>query len=155
MKLASGVAPITRLLARGVNVALGTDGAASNNRLDLFEEMRLASLLAKVTTGDAATVPAATALKMATLQGALALGLDEEIGSLVAGKQADVTAVRIADIETLPMYDAASHLVNAASREHVTDVWVGGDRIVDSRRLTTIDVAALTGRARAWQQRLA
>jgi 5-methylthioadenosine/S-adenosylhomocysteine deaminase len=155
MKLASGVAPITRLLARGVNVALGTDGAASNNRLDLFEEMRLASLLAKVTTGDAATVPAATALKMATLQGALALGLDEEIGSLVAGKQADVTAVRIADIETLPMYDAASHLVNAASREHVTDVWVGGGRIVDSRRLTTIDVAALTGRARAWQQRLA
>ena len=155
MKLASGVAPLVKLLAHGVNVALGTDGAASNNRLDVFEEMRLASLLAKVTTGDAAAVPAATALKMATLNGAVALGLDAEIGSLAIGKQADVTAVRIADVETLPMYDAASHLVNAASRDHVTDVWVGGERIVDNGRLTTIDVAALTSRARAWQQRLA
>ena len=155
MKLASGVAPLVKLLAHGVNVALGTDGAASNNRLDVFEEMRLASLLAKVTTGDAAAVPAATALKMATLNGAVALGLDAEIGSLAIGKQADVTAVRIADVETLPMYDAASHLVNAASREHVTDVWIGGERIVDSGRVTTIDVAALTSRARAWQQRLA
>ena len=155
MKLASGVAPLVKLLAHGVNVALGTDGAASNNRLDVFEEMRLASLLAKVTTGDAAAVPAATALKMATLNGAAALGLDAEIGSLALGKQADMTAVRIADVETLPMYDAASHLVNAASREHVTDVWIGGERIVDSGRVTTIDVAALTSRARAWQQRLA
>jgi 5-methylthioadenosine/S-adenosylhomocysteine deaminase len=155
MKLASGAAPLVKLIERGVNVALGTDGAASNNRLDLFEEMRLASLLAKVTTGDAAAVPAATALKMATLHGARALGLDADIGSLGIGKQADVAAVRIADVETLPMYDAASHLVNAASREHVTDVWVGGVRVVDGGRLTTIDVAALTSRARAWQQRLA
>ena len=155
MKLASGVAPVDELLSRDINVALGTDGAASNNRLDLFDEMRLASLLAKVTTGDAAAVPAATALRMATLNGALALGLDRDIGSLQAGKQADVTAVRIADVETLPLYDAASHLVNAAGREHVTDVWIAGQRIVDNGRLTTVDTAALMSRARAWQQRLA
>jgi 5-methylthioadenosine/S-adenosylhomocysteine deaminase len=155
MKLASGVAPLARLLARDINVALGTDGAASNNRLDLFFEMRLASLLAKVTTGDAAAVPAATALRMATLNGAAALGLDALIGSLAAGKAADVTAVRIADIETLPMYDPVSHLVNAAGREHVSDVWIAGERVVDSGRLTTIDTAALASRARIWQQRLA
>jgi 5-methylthioadenosine/S-adenosylhomocysteine deaminase len=155
MKLASGVAPVATLLARGVNVALGTDGAASNNRLDLLEEMRLASLLAKVTSGDAAALPAATVLRMATLNGARALCLDSKIGSLVAGKQADLVAVRIADVETLPMYDPVSHLVNAASREHVSDVWVGGERVVDAGRMTTLDRAALTSRARVWQQRLA
>ena len=155
MKLASGIAPIGALLARNVNVALGTDGAASNNRLDLFGEMRLASLLAKVATGDAAVVPAATALRMATLNGAIALGLDGEIGSLEIGKQADVTAVRIADVETLPMYDPVSHLVNAAGREHVTDVWVAGDRVVEAGQVTTLDVTALCSRAHAWQQRIA
>jgi 5-methylthioadenosine/S-adenosylhomocysteine deaminase len=155
MKLASGIAPLAALLARGVNVALGTDGAASNNRLDIFGEMRLASLLAKVATGDAAAVPAATALRMATLNGAAAIGLDDEIGSLLPGKQADVTAVRIGAVETLPMYDPASHLVNAAGREHVTDVWVAGERVVEGGRLTTLDVAALESRAHAWQQRIA
>ena len=155
MKLASGIAPVASLLARGVNVALGTDGAASNNRLDIFGEMRLASLLAKVSTGDAAAVPASTALRMATLNGAAALGLDGEIGSLEIGKQADVAAVRIGGVETLPIYDPASHLVNVAGREHVTDVWVAGERIVDSGRLTTLDVGALESRANAWQQRIA
>ena len=155
MKLASGIAPLTALLSRNVNVALGTDGAASNNRLDIFEEMRLASLLAKVASGDAAAVPAATALRMATLNGAAALGLGEEIGSLCVGKQADVTAVRIGDIETLPMYDPASHLVNAAGREHVTDVWIAGERVVEGGEVMTLDTAAIAGRARLWQQRLA
>ena len=155
MKLASGAAPVAALLARGVNVALGTDGAASNNRLDLLEEMRLASLLAKVTSGDAAALPAALVLRMATLNGARALGLDAEVGSLAAGKQADLVAVRIADVETLPMYDPVSHLVNAASREHVTDVWVAGERVLDDRRLTRIDMSALVSRARMWQARLA
>ncbi len=155
MKLASGIAPIASLLARNINVALGTDGAASNNRLDIFGEMRLASLLAKVSTGDAAAVPAATALRMATLNGAAAIGLDAEIGSLEVGKQADLTAVRIGSVETLPMYDPASHLVNAAGREHVTDVWVAGERVVDDGRVTTLDVAALESRAHAWQQRIA
>jgi 5-methylthioadenosine/S-adenosylhomocysteine deaminase len=155
MKLASGIAPIASLLARHINVALGSDGAASNNRLDIFGEMRLASLLAKVSTGDAAAVPAATALRMATLNGAAAIGLDTEIGSLEVGKQADLTAVRIGSVETLPIFDPSSHLVNAAGREHVTDVWVAGERVVDDGRLTTLDVAALESRAHAWQQRIA
>lgn len=155
MKLASGAAPIASLLARGVNVALGTDGAASNNRLDVFSEMRLASLLAKVTTGDAAALPAATALQMATLSGAVALGLQSQIGSLVAGKAADCTAVRLSSLEMLPMYDVVSHLVHVAGREHVSDVWVAGSRVVDNGRLATMDSVALATRARAWQQRLA
>lgn len=155
MKLASGIAPVAGLLARGVNVALGTDGAASNNRLDIFGEMRLASLLAKVSTGDAAAVPAATALRMATINGALALGLDARIGSLQPGKQADAAAVRIADVDVLPMFDPVSHLVNAVGREHVSDVWVAGKRVVESGCLTTLDRAALTSRAQAWQQRIA
>ena len=154
MKLASGVAPVASFHARGVNVALGTDGAASNNRLDLFSEMRLASLLAKVTTGDAGALPAARMLRMATLDGAAALGLDAQIGSLRAGKQADVVAVRLADIETIPLYDPVSHLVHAAGRELVTDVWIAGTRIVDDRMPVQIDMPALASRARAWQQRL-
>jgi len=155
MKLASGAAPVAALLAAGVNVALGTDGAASNNRLDVLDEMRLASLLSKVTRADAASLPAATALRMATLNGARALGLDERIGSLVPGKDADVTAVRLADVETLPLYDPVSQLVNAAGREHVTDVWVAGERVLDERRLTRIDAGALMSRTRMWQSRLA
>jgi 5-methylthioadenosine/S-adenosylhomocysteine deaminase len=92
---------------------------------------------------------------MATLNGAKALGLEADIGSLAAGKLADLAAVRISDVETLPIYDAVSHLVNAVSREHVTDVWVGGARLLDSGELQGIDAAAIAARARAWQQRLA
>ena len=92
---------------------------------------------------------------MATLNGARALGLDERIGSLVPGKDADVTAVRLADVETLPLYDPVSQLVNAAGREHVTDVWVAGERVLDERRLTRIDAGALMSRTRMWQSRLA
>ena len=154
MKLASGIAPTTALLSRGVNVALGTDGAASNNRLDLFAEMRMASLLAKVATHDAAALPASTALRMATLAGAIALGLDREIGSLAIGKQADVVAVDLSSVDELPMYDPISHLVHVVGREHVTDVWIAGERVVEGCRLTTIDEAAVASRARAWQQRL-
>ncbi|MDE2358053.1 MAG: amidohydrolase family protein, partial [Betaproteobacteria bacterium] len=155
MKLASGAAPVASFLARNVNVALGTDGAASNNRLDVFSEMRLASLLAKVTTGDASALPAARVLRMATLGGAAALGLDHQVGSLEAGKQADVVAVRLADVETIPMYDPLSHLVHAAGRELVTDVWVSGIRVLDDRMLVDIDLPALASRTHAWQQRLA
>lgn len=154
MKLASGIAPVTDLLARGINVALGTDGAASNNRLDLFSEMRLASLLAKVSTADAAALPASTAVRMATLGGAKALGLDELIGSLVPGKQADVIAVDLGDIDDAPVYDPISHLVHVASRERVTDVWVCGQHVVRERRLTTIDESMLAARTRLWQQKL-
>ncbi|HSQ82455.1 MAG TPA: TRZ/ATZ family hydrolase [Casimicrobiaceae bacterium] len=155
MKLASGIAPVASFLESGVNVALGTDGAASNNRLDLFSEMRLASLLAKVATGDAGALPAARMLRMATLGGAAALGLDAKLGSLEPGKQADMVAVRLADIETIPMYDPVSHLVHAAGRELVSDVWVAGSRVLDGRMMVEIDMPALAGRARTWQQRLA
>src|SRR5512135_2804541 len=113
MKLASGIAPVARMRARGVRVGLGTDGAASNNRLDVLTEMRNAALLAKVTSGDAAVVGALEALEMATLAGARALGLDERIGSIVPGKAADLAAMEIDSVETLPCFDPASHLVYA------------------------------------------
>jgi 5-methylthioadenosine/S-adenosylhomocysteine deaminase len=154
MKLASGIAPVTALGARGINVALGTDGAASNNRLDMFSEMRIASLLAKVAAGDAAALPAMAVLRMATLGGAIALGLDGEIGSLSPGKHADAVAIDLSSVDVLPMYDPISHLLHVIGREHVTDVWIGGEHIVDARRLTTIDEAAVAARARTWQQRL-
>jgi len=154
MKLASGIAPVVDLLAHGVNGALGTDGAASNNRLDLFSEMRLASLLAKVATGDAAALPAAEALRMATINGARALSLDDRIGSITPGKEADLIAVDIGELADAPVYDPVSHLVHVASRERVTDVWVRGERIVNDRRLTTVDITALAGRVGLWQQKL-
>jgi len=154
MKLASGVAPVVDLMSRGVNVALGTDGAASNNRLDLFSEMRLAALLAKVSGGDASALPAATVLRMATLGGAMALSMGDAIGSLEPGKQADVVAVDMGEIDDAPVYDPVSHLVHVASRERVTDVWVAGERVVRERTPTRVDVPALAARARLWQQRL-
>jgi 5-methylthioadenosine/S-adenosylhomocysteine deaminase len=154
MKLASGIAPVAALLERGVNVAIGTDGAASNNRLDMFAELRLASLLAKVASGDAGAVPAATALRMATLGGAKALSLDAVVGSLQAGKQADVIAVDVGALDDAPLYDPASHLVHVVGRERVTDVWVAGERVVQDRKLAMVDEAALAARAKLWQQRL-
>jgi 5-methylthioadenosine/S-adenosylhomocysteine deaminase len=154
MKLASGIAPVPTFAARGINVALGTDGAASNNRLDLFADMRLATLLAKVASGDAAAFPAAQALTAATLGGARALGLESTIGSLVPGKEADLIAVDLASVDAAPCYDAVSHLVHAVGRDAVTDVWVGGRRVVAGRKLLTADTAALVARARLWQERM-
>jgi 5-methylthioadenosine/S-adenosylhomocysteine deaminase len=155
MKLASGLAPVPALLAAGINVALGTDGAASNNRLDILAEMRLASLLAKVTTGDAAALPAATALAMATINGARALGIDAVAGSLAPGKDADIAAVDLSRVATQPVFDPVSHLVNAADRHCVSDVWVRGMRVVADGELVTLDTQAVLARARAWQQKLA
>jgi 5-methylthioadenosine/S-adenosylhomocysteine deaminase len=154
MKLGSGIAPVAALLAAGVNVALGTDGAASNNRLDLFAETRTAALLAKAVTGDPAVLPAHVALHAATLAGARALGLDERIGSLTVGKEADVIAVDLSAPEALPCYDPVSHLVHVAGREAVTDVWVEGRRIVAGRVLQTADEAAIGASALLWQERL-
>jgi 5-methylthioadenosine/S-adenosylhomocysteine deaminase len=154
MKLGSGIAPVSALLAHGVNVALGTDGAASNNRLDLFGEMRVATLLAKVAAGDPSVLPAQQALNAATLAGARALGLDRDIGSLVAGKQADVVAVDLSPLDATPCYDPVSHLVHAVGREAVTDVWVAGRRVVSNRALTTADEGSIVARARLWQERL-
>jgi 5-methylthioadenosine/S-adenosylhomocysteine deaminase len=127
LKLASGIAPITEFVKQGINVGLGTDGAASNNRLDMFAEMRLAALLAKGQSYDATAVSAYQALEMATINGARALGLDDKIGSIEVGKMADLCAVKLSDIETQPCFDPMSHLVYVAGREHVSHVWVQGD----------------------------
>jgi len=154
LKLASGLAPIAALLANSVNVGLGTDGAASNNRLDIFAEMRLAALLAKGVSGDATALPAWQALEMATLRPARALGLDAAIGSLLPGKCADLAAVRLGRIELAPCYDPLSHLVYAAGREHVSHVWVDGELVVDDGRLTTVDDRELEARAAYWRNRI-
>ncbi len=154
MKLASGIAPVADLVARGVAVGLGTDGAASNNRLDLFREMRHAALLAKVASLDAAAVDAHTALRMATLGGAAALGLGHRIGSIVPGKEADLCAVRLDDWTDRPCFDPASHLVYVAGRDHVSHVWVAGNpRLVDAQPVG-IGPAELLGIAALWQNAL-
>jgi 5-methylthioadenosine/S-adenosylhomocysteine deaminase len=127
LKLASGIAPVHKLAQHGINVGIGTDGAASNNRLDMFAEMRLAALLAKGFSGEASAVTAHQALEMATINAAQALGLDDRIGSIEVGKAADLVAVRIADPETLPCFDPVSHLVYTVGREHVSHTWVAGD----------------------------
>ncbi len=154
MKLASGTCPVARLLEAGVNVALGTDGAASNNDLDLFGELRTAALLGKLVAGDAAAVPAPAALEMATLGGARALGLADEIGTLEVGKAADVVAVDLGGIEALPLYDVVSQLVYATGRHQVSDVWVAGRHLLKAGRLTTLDPQALTDKARLWGRRI-
>ena len=154
LKLASGFAPVAALLAAGVNVALGTDGAASNNRLDLFQEMRSAALLAKAVAGDAAAMPAHAALHAATLGGATALGLEQRIGSIVPGKAADLAAVAFDSIELQPAYDVVSHLVYACGREHVTDVWVDGERVLQDGMLTRLELSDLQGRALLWQTKI-
>ena len=154
LKLASGVAPAAALISGGVNVGVGTDGAASNNRLDVLSETRLAALLAKGSSGDPTALPAHTALRMATLGGARALGLDALIGSLVPGKRADIAAIDLSAIELSPCYDPASQLVYAAGREHVTHVWVDGRLRVESRKLVGIDARELRLKALHWKDRI-
>jgi 5-methylthioadenosine/S-adenosylhomocysteine deaminase len=154
LKLASGFCPTAKCLAAGINVALGTDGSASNNDLDLLGEMRTAALLAKGVSGDPSAVPAMEALKMATINGAKALGLDMEIGSLVIGKSADITAIDLSAPETQPVFNPLSHIVYAASREQVSDVWVAGKHLLKQRRLSTLDIGELKQRVAVWRQRL-
>jgi 5-methylthioadenosine/S-adenosylhomocysteine deaminase len=154
MKLASGIAPIAALLASNVGIGLGSDGASSNNRLDLFSEMRQASLLAKVASQDPTAVDAHTALRMATLAGAKALGLDQHIGSLLPGKQADLCAVRLDDWIVQPCFNPASHLVHTVGREQVSHVWVGGQLRVDDGIIVALDEAALLDRIKLWHNML-
>ena len=154
LKLASGIAPVARMRQRGINVGLGTDGAASNNRLDMFGEMRLAALLAKGSTGDASALPAREVLRMATLNGAQALGLGSEIGSITPGKSADFVAVSFKGLNTKPCYDPVSHLVHVADRECVTHVWIAGKCCVDHKTLVTNDQNDLESAIALWQNRL-
>ena len=154
LKLASGIAPIADLFKRGINIGLGTDGAASNNRLDLFQEMRLAALLAKGQSGRADAITAHQALRLATLGGAQALGLDATIGSLAPGKAADLCAVSLDDIGLAPCYDPVSHLVYAAGCEHVSDVWVAGRIRVENRQLLENNEIELIKLAALWQNKI-
>lgn len=154
LKLASGFCPIARCISAGINVALGTDGAASNNDLDMLGEMRTAALLAKAVAGDASAVPAMTALRMATINGAKALGLENETGSLSLGKAADVIAIDLSHLETQPLYCPVSACVYSASRQQVSDVWVAGKRLLKQRGFTTINNADLMSKITEWQQRL-
>lgn len=154
LKLASGIAPIAQLLQAGVCVGLGSDGAASNNRLDLFREMNYASLLAKGVSGDAAVLNAHTALRMATLEGAAALGLEDRIGSLLPGKQADLCAIRFDDALFQPCFDPAAHLVHVMGREQVSHVWVAGKQRVHEGNLLDIEQSELIDMARLWQNNL-
>ncbi|MEE9339038.1 MAG: TRZ/ATZ family hydrolase [Methylococcaceae bacterium] len=154
LKLASGFCPITQCLEKGINVALGTDGAASNNDLDMLGEMRTAALLAKGVSNDASAVPAMTALKMATINGAKALGIEQKTGSLSIGKAADIIAIDFDQLETQPLFDPISQIVYAAGRHQVSDVWVEGKQLLKNRNLTTIDSENLKLRVAEWQDRL-
>ena len=154
LKLANGFAPVTSMLAEGVNIGLGTDGSASNNRLDLFQEMRLAALLAKALSGDALALPAHRALAMATLDGARALHLDHAIGSIEQGKFADLTAVEFCAPEMLPCYNPITQLVYGAGRENVSHVWVAGRLLVENRELKNRQKNDLKKLGILWQNRL-
>jgi 5-methylthioadenosine/S-adenosylhomocysteine deaminase len=155
LKLASGFAPVGAMLSTGLNVGLGTDGAASNNRLDVLGDLRLAALLAKAASADPRALPAHSALRMATLAGARALGLEAEIGSIERGKAADLVALNLSSLELSPCYDPVSQVVYAAGREHVSHVWVRGELLVKDGVLLHLDEQEIESRARIWRQRIA
>jgi 5-methylthioadenosine/S-adenosylhomocysteine deaminase len=154
LKLASGIAPISNLLAIGVNVGLGTDGAASNNRLDIFAEMRLSALLAKGMSEDATVIPAHQALEMATINAAIAMGLEDKIGSIEIGKLADLTAVKLNEPIINPCYDPISHLVYTCGREHVSHTWVAGELRFSNGLYANIEPLELKEIINTWQLKL-
>lgn len=154
MKLASGIAPITAYLRAGVAVGLGTDGAASNNDLDMFEAMRQASLLAKVSTFDPQAISARTALEMATIRGARALGMEARIGSLERGKRGDLIVVNMDSARQTPMYDPVSHLVYVTRGDDVRDTIVDGKVLMRNRHVLTLDEPAILAEARAWADKV-
>lgn len=154
MKTLSGACPVEKLLQLGINVALGTDGAASNNDLDMIGEMRTAAFLGKTTANDARAVSAKTALRMATINGAKALGIDQITGSLMPGKAADFIAMDLDQIETQPLYAPISQIVYAASRHQVTDVWVAGKQLLQDRKLLTLDEEEILKKAKIWREKI-
>ena len=154
LKLASGICPLKAIVEAGINVGLGTDGAASNNDLDLLAEMRSAALLAKGASADATVLPAAKALYCATQGGANALGLGAEIGSIEVGKSADLAAIHLYEVDTLPIYNPISSIVYAANRRQFTDLWVAGRRLLAHGQLLNTDLQALCKTALTWQNRI-
>jgi 5-methylthioadenosine/S-adenosylhomocysteine deaminase len=154
MKLASGSCEVDKLQKNGINVALGTDGAASNNALDMFSELQSAALLGKLVAKDATAISAFNALEMATINGAIALGLDESIGSLEVGKHADMIAVDLSDFRQQPLYNPISQLVYTNVSQQVTHAWVSGKVLVSGGKLTTLSEAELATSAINWQQKI-
>ena len=154
LKLASGFCPVGKLIDAGINVAIGTDGAASNNDLDLFGELKTAALLAKAVADDASVLDAHAALRMATINGAKALGWDDQIGSLEAGKSADMIAVEISSLSQKPLYNPASQLVYSNAGSQVTHSWVAGKALLRERNLVTLDEDNLIRRADAWRNQI-
>ena len=154
LKLASGFCPVERLWQAGVNVAIGTDGAASNNDLDLLGETRTAAMLAKAVSGSVTALDAHRALRMATLNGARAMGLEGEIGSLEVGKAADIVAFDLSGLAQQPIYDPVSQLIYATGRDSVKHLWVAGKQLLDNRQLTRMDEPQLIAMAIAWGQRI-
>lgn len=154
LKLASGFCPVERLWEAGINVAVGTDGAASNNDLDLLGETRTAALLAKAVAGSATALDAHRALRMATLNGARALGIDEHTGSLEIGKFADLVALDLSGLAQQPVYDPVSQLIYSTSRDAVRHVWIGGKQLLESGRLTRMDEQQVIANARQWGERI-
>lgn len=154
MKLASGFAPVVKMLNAGVNVGLGTDGAASNNKLDMFAEMRLAALIAKGFSGSPTDLTAYETLKMATVNGAKALHLDDKIGRLKKGMRADMIAVDLGEITTQPVFNPISHIVYAADRSQVDFVWVNGEMLLKNKQFIRIDLAAIKAKAKFWREKI-
>jgi 5-methylthioadenosine/S-adenosylhomocysteine deaminase len=154
MKLASGTAPVTKYLASGIALGLGTDGAASNNDLDMFEAMRQASFLAKLASGNPTAVPAQVALDLATIGGAKALGMETLIGSLEPGKRADLITVSMRSARQTPMYDAVSHIVYVTRGDDVRNTIVNGKVLMRDRKLSTLNEAEVLAQARALAQKV-
>lgn len=155
LKLASGFCPTTKLLDQGINTALGTDGAASNNTLDMFGELSTAALIAKAVSGDAGSIDAHTALQMATINGAKAMGWDDQIGSIECGKNADLTAVDLGTIESEPLYNPASQLVYTNSGSRVSHLWVNGVALMLDRQFKTLNEHEILTKARQWRRKIA
>ena len=154
MKLGSGVCPVSELRCAGINVALGTDGAASNNDLSLLAEMRSAALLAKVSTRDASQLSAPEVLSMATINGARALGKQDQLGSLEAGKAADMIAIDLSQAETQPVYNPISQIVYSAQANQVTHSWIAGEAVLRERELCHMDLEDIVYRDRAWGEKI-
>jgi 5-methylthioadenosine/S-adenosylhomocysteine deaminase len=154
MKLASGICPVPTLMEQGVNVSIGTDSAASNNNLDMLEEARFAALLAKGSSGDPTALNAVQALEMITINGAKALGLEAQAGSIETGKNADLCAINLDSAESQPIYNVFSQIIYAASSAQFTDVWVAGRRVLADGRLTSIEEGEVMASAAAWQRQI-
>jgi 5-methylthioadenosine/S-adenosylhomocysteine deaminase len=154
LKLASGFCPVVQLQDKGINVCLGTDGAASNNDHDLFAEMKSAALLAKGVSGNASACDARQTIQMATINGARALGLGDLIGSVEVGKQADLIAVNLSHLNTQPVYDPVAQLVYAANSKQVSHAWIAGECQLLDYRLCNLDENAIIAKAQSWADKV-